>query len=185
MKVYNKILKESLKIVIIASILGSIGGIAAASVYEKIVLILPLLILLPALTNMIGSFGSIISSHFTTELFTGKVDENWQESKAFSKLYRNIAVIAVLISIYVAVAANIISYFYGFSFDVILLIKIIFIALLAVSLLLVLMLFVSVFGGLMIFKKNEDPNNFLIPINTALGDLGGLVIFAILVSILF
>ena len=44
---------------------------------------------------------------------------------------------------------------------------------------------VSIIGGLGIYHKKEDPNNFLIPIATSVADLLNLVIFAILVGMFF
>ncbi|MEK6923176.1 MAG: magnesium transporter [Nanoarchaeota archaeon] len=185
MKIYHKIIKESLKIVILTSILGSIGGIAAASIHEKLILFLPLLIILPAINDMVGDFGIIMSSRFTTMLFTGKIDKNWSDSIEFAKLYKNIVIIAIIMAVYAAIASNIIGHFYGFDLDLFVMLKITLISIISVSLLVILMLFTSVIGGLMIFKKGEDPDNFLIPVNTALGDFGSLVIFTILIIILF
>src|SRR3989344_158394 len=175
MKIYHKIIKESLKIVILTSILGSIGGVAAATIHEKLILFLPLLIIMPAINNMIGSFGTIISSRFTTMLFTGKIGKDWSNSIEFIELYKNIVVSAFIITVYLVIAANVLGHLYGFDFDLFVMLK----------LLVILMLFTSVIGGLMIFKKGEDPDNFLIPVNTALGDLGSLIIFTTLIIVLF
>ncbi len=36
-----------------------------------------------------------------------------------------------------------------------------------------------------VYKNGEDPNNFLIPISTAVADLGSMVIFTLLVMWMF
>ena len=66
MKFFWKIMKESIKILILASLISSLGGIGLESVNVKLIALLPLLILLPAMNDMIGDFGAIISSRIST-----------------------------------------------------------------------------------------------------------------------
>ncbi|MGB9675390.1 MAG: hypothetical protein ACPLYW_02200, partial [Candidatus Nanoarchaeia archaeon] len=65
MWVIKKILRESLVILIVASILSTIGGIGLEALKTKFIFLIPLLILIPALNDAIGDFGVIISSKFT------------------------------------------------------------------------------------------------------------------------
>ena len=72
------IIKESFRIIIFAAILSSLGGIGLELINEKLIAILPLLIIFPALNNMIGNFGTIISANFTTLLFTNQLRARWK-----------------------------------------------------------------------------------------------------------
>ena len=62
------IIKESLKVLLLASILSAFGGFALESVKHAFIAILPLVVLLPALNGMIGGYGTIFSSRFSTLL---------------------------------------------------------------------------------------------------------------------
>jgi cation transporter-like permease len=44
---------------------------------------------------------------------------------------------------------------------------------------------ISIMWGLYIFHKNEDPNNFLIPLTTAVADLGSMLIFGAMIVAMF
>lgn len=179
------IVRESLKILIIASVISSIGGISLQSLESKLIAIIPLLILIPAMNNMIGDFGCIVSSKFTTMLYLGKVGQKWWRSRHLHKLFFVILITSFIMSVFIGVAASVIAYWQGFhlSFEVFL--KILAIAVLSNFILVAVIFCISIIGGLGIYSKKEDPNNFLIPITTSVADLLNLVIFAALVGIFF
>jgi mgtE-like transporter len=180
-----KIIKESLKILILASILSSIGGVSLQAIEKKLFLILPLLILLPGLNNMIGSFGTIMSSKFTTLLYLGKLNERWWKSKELMSTIWIIIITALISAIYIGLLSNLIAFWRGFSITPDLVVKVMFISLLATVLLVSLIICISIIAGFRVYKKNKDPDNFLIPITTSIADLGSMLIFSGLVYLLF
>lgn len=180
-----KIIKESIKIMILASILSSIGGISLQIVEKKLLLIIPLLILLPGLNNMIGSFGTIMSSKFTTLLFLGKIEDKWWKSKDLRTIIGVLVVVSIISAVYIGLLANLIAYWKDFLITTDLIIKVVIISLLATILLVTLIILISIIAGFMVYKKNEDPDNFLIPITTSIADLGSMLIFSGLVYLLF
>lgn len=177
------IVKESLKIIILASILSSIGGIGLQSIRERILTILPLLILLPALNDMIGDYGTIISSKFTTGLYTGRIKS--LKSKEIHNLFTVIASIAIISSIYIGILSCTIAYFNGYSIAFPIIIKVLWVSILTTIALVMIIFFVSITTGLWIYSKREDPNNFLIPITTSVGDLGSMLIFSTMILLFF
>jgi len=183
--VYHVIVKESLKILVLASLVSSIGGLSLQSMGSKIVSILPLLILLPALNNMIGSYGTIISSKFTTDLYTGKIKSNWWKSEYIHKLFVSIFLISIFSAVYIGLLSSGIAYIKGFPMTADLAIKILEISLVATLLLVGIIFTISITLGLHFYKKQEDPNNFLIPITTSIGDLGSMLVFFLMVGFLF
>jgi len=96
MKLERRILKESFGILILASILSSIGGIGLETVQEKIFLILPLLILLPALNGMVGNFGIIFSSRYTTLLYQKKLGKTRFMNKALKKHFLLVLFVSII-----------------------------------------------------------------------------------------
>ncbi len=183
--VAHVIVRESLKILIFASIISSIGGIGMEAMSSKLVAIIPLIILLPALNDMVGDFGCIVSSKFTTMLYLGKVGGKWWKSRHLHRLFLVIAFTSFITSVFIGVAASVIAYWNGFSLTFEVFLKVLGIAVLSNFILVGAIFCVSIIGGLGIYRKNEDPNNFLIPIATSVADLLNLVIFAILVGIFF
>lgn len=179
------IVKESVKILILASVLSSVGGISLRMVRAELLTVLPLLILLPALNDMIGDFGTIISSKFTTMLYTGKAGERWWQSPDVRKLLKTIGIVALISSVYMGMLAYGIAYVKGFPFSVALLGKVVGISLLATGVLVSIIAFISFTLGIYVYQRNEDPNNFLIPIATAVADVGSMLVFAALVMWMF
>lgn len=183
----STIMRESIKIIILAALISSIGGIGVDHVKEKVLAIIPLIIMLPALNDMIGDFGAIISSKFTTMIYTGRVSLNKgiMKSRDFRKLVRNIFLVAIVSSVYLGVASYMLAYYSGFAFETAVMIKIIGTAVACTLALVSIIFVVSVASGIYIYRKKEDPNNFLIPIATSLADLGSMLLFAFIVVRLF
>lgn len=180
-----KIVKESIKILILASVISSIGGIGLETIQKKLLLIVPLLILLPSLNDMIGDFGTIMSSKFTTLLYLGKIKERWWKSKELKTLIWILVIISLISAIYIALLANLIAYWRGFEITTDITIKVILISILATLILVTAIISMSIIAGFIVYKKNEDPDNFLIPITTSIADLGSMLIFSGLIYLLF
>jgi len=179
------IIKESIRILILASVLSSIGGIALQTIQQKIVSILPLLILLPALNHMIGSFGTIVSSRFTELIYLDKIRGNVWRSRDVHKLLATILIIAAISSLYIGIMSYFIAYLQGFAFSFNLLLKIMQLSILATLVLVAIIFFISVNSGLHFCSMREDPNNFLIPISTSVADLGSMAIYSAMIILFF
>lgn len=181
---HNRIITESFKILIVASIVSTIGGIGLQALQDKIILIIPLLVMLPALNDMIGDFGTIVSSRFATDLYLGKVNRSWWKSKIVNKLLKSIMVIAFITSFYISILSTAFSVYRGFPVDMLLFLKILLISLTTTMIIVGIVFFLSVIGGLYIYSKKKDPNNFLIPLTTSVADLGSMVIYSVLILML-
>lgn len=179
------IIKESIKILLLASILSSIGGSALENIRAIFIALTPLLILLPVLNGMIGNYGTIISSRFSTMLYTGKIRGDWHKNRKLRELYIQIAIISVIMAFLAASMAMAISGMSGFGLSAEIGYKIFAIAILDVVILVSLLFLVAVVAGLHFYRKNEDPDNFLIPITTSIADFGNMLILAALVFMFF
>src|SRR3989344_6261647 len=191
------IIRESLKILILASIISSVGGVGLNSIQNKLFTILPLIILLPALNSMIGSYGAIVSSKFTMMLYLGKIRGTsagnipktyffpFLKNENLHKLFFTLLCIGIISAVYMSLLSVGIAYIKGFEISLGLILQILEISLISVIILVSLIFTISVSVGLWIYRKKEDPNNFLIPIATSIGDLGSMCIFSLLVFLLF
>jgi len=184
-KEVQKIFWQSLPTLLIASFLSSLGGIGLSLVQKKVLLITPLLILLPALNDMAGDYGTILSSKFTTWLYRGTIPFFWYRSKRLKNLVRNILLLALFYSFFLSSLVLLLSFFKGFPFNFSLALKIFLVSLITTTVLILLLsLLVFIFGSFL-YQKKVDPDNILIPLATSLADFGTLLTFALLVHFLF
>ncbi|MBI4447607.1 magnesium transporter [Candidatus Woesearchaeota archaeon] len=183
--VAKTIIRESVKILLFASIISSLGGLGLESIKTRFIALLPLVILLPTLNDMVGDYGSIISSRFSVMLYENKIKKNLYKNQELRHLFAQIFIIAMLTTVISLVFALIISAFSNYNLDAKLIAKIFLISLIDVILLILILFFVSVFAGVYFYKKQEDPNNFLIPITTSVADFGNMIILSGLVLLFF
>jgi mgtE-like transporter len=179
------ILKESLKILFFASIISSLGGFALENMKAAFISIIPLVVLLPALNDMIGDFGTIVSSKFSAMLHEGLIKDGWWNEYEIKKIFKQIILVAIITSIFSSTMALAFSTLSGYSVGKAVFLKILSITLIDVLLLVTLLFFTSIFAGLYFYKKQEDPNNLLIPITTSIADFGNMIILACLVFLFF
>ncbi len=183
--VANTIIKESLKILLLTSLVSSFGGLALEEVKSLFITIIPLVILLPALNDMIGNYGSIISSRFTTLLHEGKLKKKVWTHPEIIMLFAQIFCISLFTAITGAGISLGISYFSNFELNWTVAVKIFIIALLNTLVLVNLIFVLAILAGTYFYRKKEDPNNFLIPITTSIADFGNMFVLALLVILFF
>src|SRR3989344_4094010 len=181
MNLEAKILRESFGVLILASLISSLGGVALQTIESKILTILPLLILFPALNGMVGNFGTIFSSHYTTLLYQKKLGKEKLINKELKKQILLLIGVSSISAFYISTLASIVALFEGFEFDPYIYLKILSIALITTLFLVALISFIVIIAGRYYVKKKEDPDNVLVPITTAFGDLGAMIIFSLLV----
>ncbi|MFH1105639.1 MAG: magnesium transporter [Candidatus Aenigmatarchaeota archaeon] len=179
------IIRQSLLVLLFATTLSLMGGIGLESAKQKITQVLPLLILIPALNDMIGDFGTIVSSKITTMLYLGHIKRNVLGEKEVRKMLSAVVLIALASAVYLGVASSALSMLMGFTLTTNVLLKIVLISLLMAFTLVTIIILISVFGSLIIYKRGDDPDNFLIPITTSAADAGSLVMLYFVVSALF
>ena len=181
-----KILHESIGILILASAISSLGGIGIESLRSQVVWLVPVIILIPALNDMIGDFGAIIAQRFTTMLYKKEIHEKkWLKDRKIHHLFFVIMGIAVLAALYAAMVSYFIAIAKGFPFEWWLLGRILLMGLLTTITLVIIIFFVSIIGGFYVYKKRHDPDNYLIPIATAIADFGSMIVLSALIIVLF
>jgi len=183
--VSKTIIKESIKILLLATIISSLGGLALEQIKTLFLSILPLIILLPALNDMIGNYGTIISSRFSTMLHEGEIKNKWWKNLDLRKLFVQITVMTIIGAVLSSLIAIGITYFSpeGISFSTAL--RVFLIVVVDMFILTNVLFFVAIFAGIYIYKKKEDPNNFLIPITTSVADFANMLVLALLIILLF
>ncbi len=179
------ILKESITILILSAIISSIGGIALQTIKSNFTVIIPLLILLPALNGMIGNHGIVIVSKFTALKYSGHIKEEWWKSPHARGLIKVIVSVALLSSIYVAGLSSILAVIQGFSLTFVVLFKVLAVTVVTVAYMILLLVLIAFVASSYIYSKGEDPNNLVIPITTSLADVGTMVALTTMIRIFF
>jgi mgtE-like transporter len=180
------IITESLNMLIMSSFLSSIGGIGIELVQKKVLVIMPLIIMIPAINHLMGNLATVLASKFTTYLYLGKVDEsNYSNAKEIKELEKKVYLISIILSVYIAVVGYAIAALKGYPFSILIFIKILFVSVITSLLLLKFIFWITIEWGYTLYKKGKDPNNYLIPILTSVGDMGAMVCIAIMTYVLF
>ena len=179
----REIFRESILVLLLATFLGLVAGLFLNNIKENLIVVLPLVIMLPALNGMIGNYGIIVTSKITTALDEKKVKNI--HSHIIKHLFKEIIPIAIFSAIYISLLSTFIAYFKGFVFSYFILSKIIFITLITILCLVIFIFIVAIIGSLIVYKKGIDPEDVLIPITTSIADVFSIGIFSLLVSLLF
>ncbi|MFX1503132.1 MAG: magnesium transporter [Promethearchaeota archaeon] len=168
MKYFIKIIKESIIVIILTSLIGMLTG-SFLSFNENILYTIPIiLLLLPALNSLIGDISTVLSSRLTSHLYIGSLSPKIQGSHRLKEDF-----LGLLITILLSLISLIVI---GYSMGIITGIHIInpfliFIILLITITSLFCILFIFIFmSAIILFKRGKDPNNFLIPFVTSLAD---------------
>ena len=169
MEYFNKIIKESIIIVIISSMAGLISGIVL-SIHEEILYIFPIILLiLPALNSLIGDIAIVLVSRLTSHLYIGTISPKFQKSDRLKEDFLGL-LITLLICLGVLICL-------GYGIGIATRIKIVnpffIITIIIITILMLfIILFISLFAiAIYLFKRGNDPNNLLIPFVTSLADL--------------
>ncbi|HIH09096.1 MAG TPA: hypothetical protein HA254_00325 [Candidatus Diapherotrites archaeon] len=179
--IVHVIMKESMRVLLLASVISSLGGLALENIRSSFLAVGALVVLLPMMNNMIGNYGVIISSRFSTLLHEGRVGADFWKSAEVRMMLLQVMVIAAITSLLAAVFA---VAFTG-PFDIALFAKIALVSIAGVGIIVLLLFFVAIIAGLHFYKKKEDPNNFLIPITTSIADFGNMLLLSALVVLFF
>ncbi|MHA1373974.1 MAG: magnesium transporter [Promethearchaeota archaeon] len=168
MDYFKKILKESVLIVMISSIIGLISG-TFLSVNKEILYSFPIILLiLPSLNSLIGDISTVLTSRLSSHLYLGNLSPKIQKSNVLAKDFYGL-LITILLSL---VALIIIGYAVGFATGIQIINPLLIIAVIMLTILILFgMFFIFLFtSSILLFRKGKDPNNFLIPLTTSLLD---------------
>lgn len=182
---FDTIIKESIKILLFASIISAFGGIALERIKPLFISIVPLVILLPILNDMLGDYGTIVSSRISTMLHEGRIKKRLFANRDLLHLFLQIMIIAFITAALSCAAAFIVSAFSGYPITLHIISRIVIITLIDVAVIVSLLFSIAVAAGIYLFKKEQDPNNFLIPLTTSIADFGNMIVLFALVRVFF
>ncbi|MEM3074423.1 MAG: magnesium transporter [Candidatus Pacearchaeota archaeon] len=179
------IISESVKVLLLTSLISSLGGFSLEYIKESFIPLMPLIVLLPVLNGMIGNYGAIISSRFSTIIHKNGSLSGGFKNNELKVLYLQIKVISLIIVVFASLLSFVISYLVFGEFNFFIMGKIFIIACMDILILINVLFFISVYFGIYFYNKGEDPDNFLIPITTSIADFGNMVFLSLLIILFF
>lgn len=180
-RVFRRTLKEGLPIVFLASLLGTLGGVALASLRSQIEKRPSILIIYPSLISSLGDIGSILGSMQTTKLALGYVSSFWKALRQ---------TITELVTVESAGATlHIVFGILAFGFASLAGLTASIFTTISVALLtnLISFMFISVFSVLVAtqtFKRGLDPDNFVIPVVASVSDITATLTLVFVITVL-
>ncbi len=173
------ILKQSIPILILCTMLGVLAGIYLHWQYEKFYLIPGLLILVPQIIAKAGSIGGIFGARFSSALHLGYLKPYSVNDYVVKNFLGGIA-LAIVIAPIVALITKFGADLFGIPivpFVPLLLMNIF--AIVAITFIIFILDFLT---ASLSYKVRIDPSNAVIPLVTSLGDIIGTVILVLAIS---
>jgi cation transporter-like permease len=184
--VWRTILRESLPVLVLASLLSSLGGgTVLEHSKETIFALTPFLILLPALNDMIGDFGIIVSSRVSELCYQQDVADAWWREFEIRRLFAQVVVAATVTALATALAALSITAIGHDAVGPTFALRVVAVVVLDVLLLTSGVFVLAVLAGREAFRRGRDPNNFLIPITTSVADVLNILLLTGLILLFF
>lgn len=168
----SKIVRESLPLLLIVSLLSVLSGQVLQG-HEAIIVSLPVFLLtVPAFANQSGDIAAVLASRVTTELYTGSTERSILKSE---NMWGSIIGLILSSSIgfsVLALLSNFIASLLGFNtLPIFTLWLIIFLS--GITTILSVMV-VGLVVALITFKQGLDPDNFSAPVVTTICDVIGI-----------
>ena len=173
-------------ILFITSVISSLGGLSFQSIEVLIAKVLPILVIFPSLNDLMGNFAIIFSSKFTTWLYEGSIKEAYAfDNNKMKKLLKEISFAGFQFSILIAVFGILIAFINEGNLNPLSSIKVILISIIVVQVMIIFLFLLITIIGIILFKKNKNPDDVLIPISTAIADFLTMIYLATFVLLLF
>ncbi len=185
MSLLAKIIKESLPMLIAASLITSLGGLSLQFVQDSLTFFIPLFIMLPALNAMMGDFGIVMVSKFTTYLSEHPRPALKKRRRFAHHLFRDMLVVAVLSTAYMVMLSLVLSVLRGFYLTSLFVFQTFLIVFLVVITLFLIIFMIAMTFGWYAYKKKKDPDDLLIPLTTSIADMGTMGMLALLIHLFF
>jgi len=178
----NKILKESLPVLIIAAFGAIIAGIIVKDISVYMEILPGILILAPAIMSMTGSILGMFNSRITSAVHDGRIRV---DSFRNPILKENIFALIVIITV-VSIVLGILAHFFCLMLGCksLGLIPFVAVVLLTNALSYFFMVLISLLIIFISIKKNKDPDDIIFPIATVATDIGSMFFLLLIIKVI-
>lgn len=184
-RIFVRFINDSFMIVLFATLISSLGGISLQSIEEEIYLVLPMLVIFPALNALMGNFSIIVSSKFTTFLYEGVFEDGFFKNKKMKQILFQLSVLGLILGLILSLGGILFSVVKERNFDIIYSLKVILTTLIVIEVVFPIMYLIIVSIGYLLYLKNKDPDDFLIPLSTAFADMLSMLCLSFFIILFF
>lgn len=174
------IIKQSIPILILCTVLGVLAGIYLHWQYEKFYLVPGLLILVPQIIAKAGSIGGIFGARFASGLHLGYMRPYRMNDYVVKNFFGSIALailIAPIVTVITKVGADI------FDIPIVPFMPLLLINVFAILVITLLVITLDFVTASLSYRIRIDPSNSVIPIVTSFGDIIGTVVLVLAISL--
>lgn len=167
---YWRTIKEASLTMITVTLISAVSGYSLSSIRSQIEESPGILLVYPALIDTLGDIVAIFSSASTTKLFLGTLESKLSQiliqTRDLVQLWLSAVIYFTLYGLVAYISSGNISRF--------------FIPLISFHIVFPIMITLASFVAILTFRKGLDPDNFVIPIETAFTDMAMTVFIALL-----
>jgi mgtE-like transporter len=167
----SRILLESIPILLVGGLLGTISGSVLGNSYEGLIGVGGVLIMIPAFLEDGGAIGGILAAKFSSALHLGSLEYARFPPARARRLFVIMHIIGLPVFALLGSIAFVISDIIGVSSPSIY--EMMFAAILAGEILILAVNFIAYYASIVAFRLGFDPDNVTIPLITSLMDVLG------------
>lgn len=176
---FKHIVMESIPVLILSSLIA----IGAGLVLSRNILLIPgIIVMIPAFINMSGSLMSVLASRLSSALHMGLIHPRLHRTKTLDRNILAVFIISVISFLFLGFVGGFLMIFLGLGQINILLMS--FMILLAGLITTAILVFFTVIMSYYLYKKGDDPDNWVIPILTSSSDFIGIVLLIFFVGLI-
>jgi len=170
-KYLRKILIESIPIMVIGGLLGTMSGSILGNSFEGLIGIAGILTMIPAFLEDGGAIGGILAAKFSSSLHIGSLEYSLIPPRKAQKMFLSMHIMGLIVFSLIGIFAFFISKYAGM--DALPLYKMVVISVIAGEILILAVNFIAYYSSIISFKHGIDPDNVTIPTITSLMDIMG------------
>ncbi|HID71720.1 MAG TPA: hypothetical protein EYP29_03130 [Thermoplasmata archaeon] len=178
----KRIVKESLPILTLCIVLEVIGGTLLDSQKADFFKSPVILALIPVINGLGGNLGTIFGSRLSSGLHLGYIKLTLKD-KYLLKNMKELLLAGLVVFLSISFILWFLSPVVGVEVGNVSFFKFLVVVLLAAISLTGVAIVVSIFTAFLSFKKGVDPDNVVTPLVTTIGDLSGIFLIALFVSL--
>jgi len=178
----ERILKESLTILVLCATGGVIAGLLLHDMEGEVAKVPGVLVLLPAILGLRGNISGVLGSRLASALHLGLIDAELKWNKPLADNIYASMILNVVMSFLLGIIAYCAYIFAGFSESVSIL-QLTLISLITGTFAGIILTVLTVYLSIVTFAKGFDPDNILMPSLSTVGDI--ITVLCLLAAIKF
>jgi len=180
---YKKIIQESLPILSFCIILELVGGNLLDAKKSDFFGMPIILVLIPVINGIGGNLGTIFASRLSSGLHLGYIKLSLEDKNLRANI-RLSFLVGVLIFAVMTMAIWTTAFLIGIEIGTLGFAEFVTIALLSGVCITVIAILVSVITAFLSFRRGIDPDNVVTPLVTTLGDVSGIILVVLFVTMI-